>query len=614
MNRRQPKRRLAHESAPKTAALRQLSRRPDPTRVASEDLDDRSQTALPTAGSRKRCLAAGLMTGAIACGVLAGFTPRYETNDDAGMNAIAAGRMLVDRPDEHLLFSNVLIGLALKGLYRAAPSVPWYGGYLFFVASLSLAAICFVCLRRGASLLELCLTSSFLCLAGAPFLIVLQFTRVAFLATMAGLLLLAGTVRDGAPARQAAWSIPFLIAGSLIRFESFLLACLVLSPMVLWMLWRARSDAGARVAVAVLAGAIALGFGFVGFNNWYYARDEAWRGFYKFNALRAAYTDFGRGAYNGQTKPVFASVGWTQADVEMLRNWCFLDRQRFNSDTLQTVLDGLASREHATEPRPWSGLFENFFAESEVLALWTCGAIFLIALANARSTRFVPAGCFVVTSALCIYLYRDLHLPARVFCPAFAACAVVTLALSAGLRTIGKDKPWNASALAQAGIAAALGALLLWRGAGALRENRTFLAVHGQATDLMRHLHPRPDQLFVVWGAEFPYEALTLPLESETSATNFKVLGLGSLAATPFSAARLREFDVSDLYSMLRRRRGIFFITNRSENGTLALYIREHYGVKIGGALVLAHPALGEAAVYSLAITGLAPGLQTIRR
>ena len=190
-----------------------------------------------------RLLIAGVMTMGIVLGVLAIFTPRFETNDDAGMNAIAAGRMFVDHPDEHLVFSNVLIGLALKALYRAAPNIPWYGGALFLTASLSLFAVAFACLRRPVSTLDVCLTAAILCLAGAPFLIVLQFTRVAFLAALAGLLLLAAIVRDGKPALHTLWAIPFLTAGALIRLESLLLAVVVLSPLVGWMLWRARSQA-----------------------------------------------------------------------------------------------------------------------------------------------------------------------------------------------------------------------------------------------------------------------------------------------------------------------------------------------------------------------------------
>jgi hypothetical protein len=53
----------------------------------------------------------------------------FETNDDTAMNLIAAGIGFADQLYEHLVFTNVLLGLPLKAIYRVAPHVPWYGGY-----------------------------------------------------------------------------------------------------------------------------------------------------------------------------------------------------------------------------------------------------------------------------------------------------------------------------------------------------------------------------------------------------------------------------------------------------------------------------------------------------
>ena len=136
-----------------------------------------------------------LVVGLFVAGTLLVFTPRYETNDDVGMNACVVGRLGFSHPDEHLLFSNVLIGLALKKCYAVFPGIPWYGGYLLVTAALSLAAICYVCLSQEGSPWKWVLVAAFLLVAGIPFLVELQFTRVASAAALAGLLLLAGSVR-----------------------------------------------------------------------------------------------------------------------------------------------------------------------------------------------------------------------------------------------------------------------------------------------------------------------------------------------------------------------------------------------------------------------------------
>ena len=65
--------------------------------------------------------------------VLMAFVPKYQTNDDIGMSWVASGTGIVDQPDEHLLYQNVLLGLLLKKLYTAASNIPWYGLYHIFI-------------------------------------------------------------------------------------------------------------------------------------------------------------------------------------------------------------------------------------------------------------------------------------------------------------------------------------------------------------------------------------------------------------------------------------------------------------------------------------------------
>ncbi len=127
---------VAHRDAPAPAVDR------------SQDLKD----VAPRSNAVRRPFFLSLvLVGSLVAGILAALTPRFETNDDVGMNAIVAGRMFIDQPDEHVVFSNVLIGCCLKSLYRIAPNVPWYGLYLFVTASISLVAISFVCLRQNHS-------------------------------------------------------------------------------------------------------------------------------------------------------------------------------------------------------------------------------------------------------------------------------------------------------------------------------------------------------------------------------------------------------------------------------------------------------------------------------
>src|ERR1700731_365684 len=95
---------------------------------------------------RRPCLTAVALVLVVALGSLL-LHPRYHTADDIYMQFIASGRVVTDHPDEHLLFSNVAIGLALKQLYLIAPAIPWYGVYLFATLIVSFIVIVFVVLE-----------------------------------------------------------------------------------------------------------------------------------------------------------------------------------------------------------------------------------------------------------------------------------------------------------------------------------------------------------------------------------------------------------------------------------------------------------------------------------
>jgi hypothetical protein len=570
-----------------------------PPKAAGDGRDAAKEAVPARAVSRRPLWISLLVVSLFVAATLLVFTPRYETNDDVGMNASVAGRLGFSQPDEHLLFSNVLIGLALKKCYAVWPGVPWYGGYLFLTAALSLAAICYVFLSQKGSEWNWLLIATFLLVAGIPFLIELQFTRVASVAALAGLLLLAGSVRAERNGWQCGVAAAFLIAAGLIRFESFFLICLVLSPVIAWMFWRMRRWFRAWIPCAVLLGCVALVFAAHRFDAWYYDRDPDWKEFHRFNALLAEFTDFGHVDYTPETAPVIASAGWLPIDYLMLQNWACLDRDRFNVQTLQAVVNGLPPRSHKPT-RPLLDLFQQMIQDNELLGLWALAAAGLVTLSIDRSARFVPLACYVVTAVVCVLLYEYLRLPARVYCPAFAACAVTPMVFAAGPRSLGRRGPWTESAWGRRVILLLVVALFVWRGSAMWQANAEFREDHRQAALMMKELAPRPTQLYVVWAASFPYEYLVLPFESESLPRDFKVLGLDGRAQTPPTLQRMKEFGVTDMRSIVRRGSGTYLICERLPANMLRVYLEAHYGMKVVYYLNYSNAVLGAGAVWQM--------------
>lgn len=574
-----------------------------PPGIAAGDARELSTDALlRRTVARRPLLVSLLVLGAFAAGTLILFTPRYETNDDVGMNAAVAGRLAYSRPDEHVLFSNVLIGRVLKGCYGIFPNVPWYGGYLVLTAALSLAAICFVGFSQQGSEWNWILIGTFLLLAGIPLLVDVQFTRVAIGAALAGLLLLVGSIRLERIGWQKWLAVPFLVVAGLIRFEALLLACLVLSPMIAWMFWRTNYQVHAWAPCLLLVACLAVGFAAHRYNVWYYERDPGWQEFHRFNALRTEFTDMDHVEYTPETAPVFASVGWLPIDLQMLQNWVFLDRDRYNVETLQTVLDRLApfGRKHT---KPLNALFSGLIEDGELLGLWAFGAACLAILASDKSARFVPLACYCVTAVVCILLYRYLRLPARVYCPAFAACSIVPIVFSAGPRASGRRRLWTESSFGRRAALLLVGAVIVWRGSAMWQSNVDFVSDHRQAATMLKQLSPQANQLFVVWAASFPYEYLALPLDGNSMPRAFKVLGLDAGSQTPPARSRMDEFGVTDMLSIARRGNGTYLICERWPANILRVYLNEHYGVKAVFYLAFANPALGASAVWQIRIS-----------
>ena len=117
-----------------------------------------------------------------------------------------------------------------------------------------------------------------------------------------------------------------------------------------------------------------------------------------------------------------------------------------------------------------------------------------------------------MTGVTCLLLYQRFHLPPRVYCPAFSACAIAALFFSEGLRSFGKRPAWVESPWGRPLALTLIGALIAWRSVATFRSNANFLSLHRETVHILEGLAPKPNQLFVVWGSSFPYEFLALPL------------------------------------------------------------------------------------------------------
>jgi hypothetical protein len=515
------------------------------------------------------------------------------------MNMMVSGVGLTDTPIPYLLFTHVGVGFVLRGLYLAAPGTPWYGLYLLALQFLAFALSGVALLRLGASLAATLVWLAWLAIFGAVTLVSPQFTQVAALLAGAGILACLSLVQ--APPRTGAGrmvlggaSLLALLLGSLVRFHAFLLALMVLLPLVLTRLAGGARRGARSAGVALLAGAVTAASLLVWAERRYYAASPGWERFFEYGALRAEFTDRQRVSYSPDRLADLRAVGWTEVDLEMLRNWFYMDPEVYSLDRLRF----LASRSPEIESVLRRARHLDLGAILRGVLFTSYGAALALFLAvsqrraRSRQTAWRPlVHALWAVLLLLAFTIVERAPPQRVWLPVLALAALAVLGEAV-------DRPGAGEPSLQRGaipvLASALalfvgGSLVAHHGRSLLAMSRRHQHQHAVAMDDLRRLAPRPDQLYVVWGSAFPLEAV-LPVLATPSEElrRFKILGLGVGSHEPMVQGRLRQYGIEDLYQDFYRRDDVFLVAPRTPYylDLLGRYVRQHYGVAVATTLV----------------------------
>ena len=522
-------------------------------------------------------LAAAVATVAVA---LVLFTPRYETNDDVMMNLIAAGHTFVDGPDEHLLFINVLLGWPLRWLYGHAPIVPWYGIGQLAALVAAATATSYALLQANRTGWQLVVVLLFLGVVVLPFVAQMQYTKTAFLVSLAGLLLFVAPLHEPRPWPADLAAGALVVLGSLIRLSSFLMAGVVATPLAIAAVVGAPGVVVRRAPRVGLALAIVAGGYF--FNREYYAHDPDWQAYYAYYAARSEFTDYDRVEYSPRTSAAFEVIGWDRVDLEMLMTWFFADRERYSLENLRHLLQSARNSERPTL-RESASIIGDSLVKTPVLQQLALATLCVCVLGGTGWRRFVVAGMlFALAFAVAVALRSYFWLPPRVVVSLFAgvvACAGMNAIAEAPSSKPARAGPTVVITRILAGLLAV--GLVVRTLSGVAEEDRYRSQLNAAASRMLVRLQPRPHQLFVVWREQFPFEELVTPLQDPEQLRSFQCLSLSCLLDTPFAERRLQKFHIDDVYRALWERPDVLLATHPELCDYLRRYVKVHYGAEL---------------------------------
>lgn len=309
-------------------------------------MDIRRENRMVLAAKRHRyALLAAAVVVWIAVVCLFVFPARFEQNDDTAMAAIVYGAN--GQYDSHLVFINVLIGAWIKACLQVFPSVPWYTVFQCALVLLSFGVLVYLLFERFGIRKALIPVGVLLFYFGNEFLSLLQFSKTAGIASLAGILLIFHTA-----VQRRHWSVLILagfltVMGSMYRFSVFLMLLAPLFGVGVFLLlprlkerdWRGA----ARLCLPVIL-VFGLCFGLRVCDLQTYQSSPEWAEYVEYNNLRSLLLDYSFPDYNTH-RELYESLGISERDLALYQQWDFDDPDNFTIDTLRELVAAREKRQ-----------------------------------------------------------------------------------------------------------------------------------------------------------------------------------------------------------------------------------------------------------------------------
>lgn len=289
---------------------------------------------------------------------------KYEVSDDFVMSTILSGAYGKGQ-NPHLLFSNILLGYVLLPFYKLIPQISWYFVMHIGVIFISSTVVTFLLMERLERVKAVMLAVFLILFFLNDLYILVQFTKTAMFAVMAGSLLFL----DALFHRKGRWRLfiggAICIVGTWIRYSviymagGFLILILTYEGVRLIRETTDKRILRMQFCRIIASGCVLIGlaYGFGKMNFYIYKNDDSYAFFNSYGSARSRivdYVDFGYEIY----APKLEEIGVSWNDYYMMKKWCFADNDFFSLERMQQTAEIIVSH-NKEQWRGWEDLIER---------------------------------------------------------------------------------------------------------------------------------------------------------------------------------------------------------------------------------------------------------------
>jgi len=481
-------------------------------------------------------------------------SPIFETNDDVHLSMIAHGYGIAAGGSPRLVYSNVLWGYFI----RLVPEIWGVPGYSLITLGIVVVV--------GAVVMRSVLATG-IGIAGGIAVLTLVIARAVLVPQYtinAGLLMVAAVVcwhrfdkqkSDGSLALCAGCLLAY--CGFLVRAHEFLLVLGVALPLIPWRSLLLRRDA--KIALILLVVAIAAS----SILDHFAYRGAEWVEFNRFNAVRIPYNDYGAAEHLKDRPEILSRYGYTANDVDLIADWFFEDPKIADPEKLHSMLSELGSLafQAGSLEKAWKGVSE--LGSSNKLLPIVFAAVFL--------TVMRPRWRIFGVWGLCLGALFTLGLlgrpgVTRVYIPLVGLLLLAPFLDDGGvLLDCTKLRRWMVVGVVL--VASFFNAKTVL---GNSRGMRTW------SEDVRAGLRHFPSDGVVVWGGNFPYEAVYPVLSSSPNFRNLHLYLLDDFTLAPYSVATAARTSGHGFLDQLVDERGVSVVVNDYGADLLEIYCRDN--------------------------------------